>query len=280
MAGVASVDWTGLCRRIVGRQRELFASDPGIASRTRYEGRGEGGDRSLVLDRRAEDIVFEELERAVAGGPAVIAISEERGRVAIGSEEAALLVVIDPIDGSMNMRRTIPFHSLSFAVAAGDSMADVEFGFIHDFGADEEFVARAGEGGMLDGRPFETDAPDLGLEVVGMESAEPGVVDSAIAALGGEVYRLRVIGSLAITMSYVAAARFDGMLSVRPCRSVDVAAGQLIVREAGGAVEFAGLEPADAGLDLDARYLIAAAREPDRLDLLLSAQAAGAPAGS
>ena len=83
-------------------------------------------------------------------GASFVAVSEERGEVAFGSGGAAR-VVIDPIDGSLNARRTIPSHSLSIAVASGPSMADVEFGFVHDFGADEEFVARRGEGAQLGG---------------------------------------------------------------------------------------------------------------------------------
>ena len=59
-----------------------------------------------------------------------------------------------------------------------------------------------------------------------------------LQALEGKAYRLRVVGSIAITAAYVAAGRFDAMLSLRPCRSVDAAAAQLIVREAGGAVAF------------------------------------------
>ncbi|HKJ36510.1 MAG TPA: inositol monophosphatase family protein [Solirubrobacterales bacterium] len=270
-----SVDWIGICRRIVARQRDLFAATRGIADRTVYDGRGVGGDMSLELDLRCEDVVFEELERALAGGPSVIAVSEERGEVAIGAGEAELRVVIDPIDGSMNVRRNIPSHSLSIAVARGDSMADVEFGFVHDFGADEEFAATLEGGATLDGEPFEADPPDHGLEAVGIESAAPGWIGPAIAALDEDVYRLRAIGSIAITMSYVGAGRLDAMLSARPCRSVDAAASQLIVREAGGAVDF-GEAPADAaGLDLDARYTVAAARRPEHLGTILAAQRTG-----
>ncbi|MBK5115709.1 MAG: hypothetical protein JJE23_02205 [Thermoleophilia bacterium] len=270
-----SVDWIVLCRRIVGRQRDLFAASRSIRARTEYEGRGEGGDMSLVLDRRCEDVVFEELEASLRGGPSVIAVSEERGEVAIGSGEAALRVIIDPIDGSMNMRRMIPSHSLSIAVADGDSMAAVGFGFVHDFGADEEFAARKGGGATLNGESFEADPLDHGLEVVGIESAEPGWAGPVIAALESHAYRLRVVGSIAITMSYVAAARFDGMLSARPCRSVDAAASQLIVREAGGAVDVGGLELERAPLGLDARYTVAAVRRAEHLDRILSAQATG-----
>ncbi len=64
---------------------------------------------------------------------------------------------------------------------------------------------------------------------------------AALEALAGRVYRLRVVGSIAITAAYVAAGRFDAMISLRPCRSVDAAAAQLIVREAGGQVAFGEL---------------------------------------
>ena len=275
MPEMESVDWIGLCRRIVARQRELFRASPGIAQRTVYEGRGEGGDMSLELDRRCEDVIFEELETELAGGPSVLAVSEERGEVAIGSSEAALRVVIDPIDGSLNARRTIPSHSLSIAVADGGTMADVRFGLVHDFGADEEFAASAGAGATLNGQRLDPDPPDHGLEVVGLESAEPSRIAPAIAALADDVYRLRVVGSIAITMSYVGAARLDAMLSARPCRSVDAAASQLIVREAGGAVAFAGYDLDSAELGLDARYAVAAARRPERLPTIVAAQAQG-----
>jgi fructose-1,6-bisphosphatase/inositol monophosphatase family enzyme len=76
-------------------------------------------------------------------------------------------------------------------------------------------------------------------------------------------------------MSWVAAARIDGMFSARPCRSVDAAASQLIVAEAGGAVDFGGIGPDQASLDLDARYTVAAARRSEHLATLVDAQAAG-----
>ena len=262
--------WIDACRRMVEGQREIFAEVAGIDARTEYEGIGEGGDNSLVIDRRCEDVSFAELERLHGEGHEFVAVSEERGEVEFGSD-SPLRVVIDPIDGSLNARRTIPAHSLSVAVASGTSMADVEFGFVHDFGPDEEFSAARGEGASLGGRRLVPEGPNDGLEVVGVESASPERIGQVAAALEGEVYRLRVIGSIAIALAYVAGGRLDAMLTNRPCRSVDAAAGQLIVREAGGVVAFGETGLADAPLDLDARYVVAGARDARGLETAVAA---------
>ena len=289
---VFSADWLGICRRAVAAQRTIFDEVRGSEARTVYEGVGEGGDRALVIDRCCEDAVFAELDALGAEGASFVAVSEERGEVGFG-EGGEARVVIDPIDGSLNARRTIPSHSLSLAVASGSSMADVEFGYVYDFGAGEEFVARRGEGAILtppgpfrtgregsgagqgDGEPIRV-APQEGdkLEVVGAEAAEPERARAALEALRGKAYRLRVVGSLAITGAYVAAGRFDGMLSLRPCRSVDVAAAQLLVREAGGEVAFGDLALDEAPLGLDARYPIAAAATAAALATIRAAQPA------
>jgi myo-inositol-1(or 4)-monophosphatase len=272
---VLSADWLGACRRVVAVQRRLFEQTPGREARTEYEGVGEGGDRSLVIDRRCEDAVFAELEELAADGASFVAISEERGEVVFG-KGGPVRVVIDPIDGSLNTRRTLPSHSLSIAVSSGGSMADVEFGYVYDFGAGEEFAARRGEGATLGGERIEV-APDAEkLELLGVESAAPGSMLPLERALDGRVFRLRVIGSIAITASYVAAGRLDGMLSLRPCRSVDIAAAQLIVREAEGTAEFGALGLDEADLDLDARYPIAAAAGEQSLATIRNAvEAAG-----
>jgi len=265
---VLSADWLGICRRVVAAQQLLFEATPGSEARTLYEGVGEGGDRTLAIDRRCEDVVFAELERLAEQGASFTAVSEERGEVELGGGGPAR-VVIDPIDGSLNARRTLPSHSLSLAVASGASMADVEFGYVYDFGAGEEFAARRGGGATLGGEQIRV-AADGGekLELLGIEAAEPERALPALAALAGRVYRLRVIGSIAITVSYVAAGRLDGMAGLRPCRSVDIAAAQLIAREAGGEIAFGGLEPAEAGLGLDVRYSVVAAAGEQGLELL------------
>ena len=265
-------DWFGAMRRAVAVHHELFEAEPTIEGRTSYEGVGEGGDHSLVLDRRTEDAVFEELERLHGEtGASFKAISEERGEVTFGDPASEWRVVVDPIDGSLNARRMIPSHSLSVAIASGPSMADVELAYVYEFGAREEFTARRGAGAQLGERPLELNR-ELGFEVVGLESAEPARIVPVLEELAGEAYRVRVIGSIAITLAYVAAGRLDGMLSARPCRSVDAAAAQLLVSEAGGTVEFAGFDLGSADLGLNARYAVMAARNEEILASIRAAQ--------
>ena len=272
---VLSADWPAICRRIAAAQRPIFAKAQTREERTVYEGVGEGGDRTLVIDRECEDVVFAELEQLAASGASFVAVSEERGEVAFGSGGDAR-VVIDPIDGSLNARRTIPSFAVSIAVSSGPSMADVEFGFVHDFGADEEFLARRGSGAEVNGRPAQVAAVGDRFEVVGIESAEPEWSLPALESLTDKVFRLRVVGAIAISAAYVAAGRFDAMLTLRSCRSVDAAAAQLIVREAGGAVAFGEDRLEEAMLDLAVRYPMAAASSEDGLATVRAAQLATA----
>ncbi len=271
-AGLPTDAWLEACRRMVGAQAEIYARTRGISARTEYAGIGEGGDRSLVIDREAEEIVFGELERLHAAGAQFTAISEERGERVFGDGSSPNRVVIDPIDGSLNARRTLPTFALSIAVASGPSMADVDFGFVHDFGAGEDFVAERGAGATLDGEPVLAHGPGYGLELVGLEAAKPERILPIVAGLQGKAYRCRAVGSLAITLSYVAAGRFDGMLSARPSRSVDIAAAQLIAREAGASVKFGEHTPDEVDLGLDARFPIAAALDEEMLGTLLEIQ--------
>jgi myo-inositol-1(or 4)-monophosphatase len=269
-AGPTPEEWLEACRRAVEVQRRIFAEHRGIGARTQYEGIGEGGDRTLVIDRLCEDAIFAELDRLHRAGHEFTAVSEERGEVTFGDGGGALRVIIDPIDGSLNARRTIPLHSVSIAVATGNTMADVILGYVYEFGAGEEFVATR-NGATLDGRPLQVSGGD-GLEVIALEATKPERVLRAAELLQGRAYRIRVPGSIAVALCYVAAGRYDGMITTRNSRSVDAAAGQLIARRAGAALEFAGGDLEDATLDLTERYDVAAARTPGDLAVLRAAQ--------
>ena len=271
--GPSDEQWIAACRRAVEVQRRIFEEHRTIAQRTRYEDVGAGGDRTLTIDRLCEDAVFAELETLHQEGHSFTAVSEERGSVTFGDGDSRLRVLIDPIDGSLNARRTIPLHSLSVAVADGDSMDDVTFGYVYEFGASEEFVATIDGDALLGDRPLEV-ATGEGLEVIALEATKPERVLKAAELLQGRTYRIRVPGSIAVALCYVAAGRYDGMITTRNARSVDAAAGQLIARCAGAALEFAGGGLADAPLDLAARYDVAAARTAEDLRVLREAQEA------
>jgi myo-inositol-1(or 4)-monophosphatase len=270
-AGPSDEEWAAACRRAVEVQRRIFSEHEGIEARTQYEGVGEGGDRTLVIDRLCEDAIFDELEVLHADGHEFTAVSEERGSVSFGDGTSPLRVIIDPIDGSLNARRTVPPYSVSIAVAKGDSMEDVTFGYVYEFGAGEEFLATLDGDALLDGQPVRAPEGD-GLELVALEASKPERVLKAAESLQDRAYRIRAPGSIAVCLCYVGAGRFDGMITTRSCRSVDAAAGQLIARRAGATLEFVGGELGDAPLELEARYDVAAARTPGDLRVLREAQ--------
>jgi myo-inositol-1(or 4)-monophosphatase len=263
-------DWLGVCRRVAAELGRMLAQAPSTEERAVETGtRGSGGDQTLVIDRTAESFVFAQLDALREEGYRFTALSEERGEIDYG--DSGVRVIIDPIDGSLNAKRGISHHALSIAVADGDTMADVAFGYVYDYGPSEEWWARRGEGAWLDGRQLD---PTLGerrgrdgrLEVLGIESADPRWVAASIDPLVATTYRLRAIGTIASSLCQVAAARFDGMVSLRRARGVDAAAGQLIVREAGGHVSFPWCDaPLGAPLDATPSSPVIAARSAETL---------------
>ena len=272
MDPASSPDWLGVSRRAASGIRHLLAERPTIAERVRETGTtGEGGDRTLLIDEAAEAIIFAQLSALHEQGVRFTAVSEERGTVDFGGD--GTLVVIDPIDGSLNAKRGLPHHAVSIAVSEGPTMADVVFGFVQDFGPDEEWVAYRGHGARLNGMPLDGTLGErrVGgrLEVIGVESSDPRWVVASADALAEVAHRIRAIGTMASAICQVAGARFDGMVSLRNCRAVDAAAAQLIAREAGAHVAFIAYEdPLAAPLDLEPHSPVVAARSPEGLAAL------------
>src|SRR3954465_12001930 len=262
-------DWLGASRRGASALRTMLAERTTIAERVVETGtRGEGGDRTLEIDALAEELVFAELAVLHDAGARFRVVSEERGFVAFGGD--GTVVVVDPIDGSLNAKRGLPHHCVSIAVAEGPTMADVVFGFVQDFGPDEEWVAYRGHGARLNGMPLDATLGErrVGdrLEVIGVESADPRWVVASADHLAQVAHRIRAIGTMASAICQVAGARFDGMVSLRNCRAVDAAAAQLIAREAGGRVAFIAYDdPLAAPLDIEPHSPVVAARTDEGL---------------
>ena len=260
-----AADWLTVCRRASEAVAAAYAGFAGTAARAAPQGRGEGGDMTLAIDLAAEDAVLAELE---ATGLPLTVVSEERGELALAGG-GPVHVVVDPVDGSLNAKRGLPFWSVSIAVAAGPAMDDVAFGYVSEPGAGREWWAERGGGAFLDGRPLDRLEPGE-LEVLALETARPRAVAAAIEGIAAlEPRRLRALGSVALSLCMVAAGMADAMASLRPIRSVDAAAAQLLVREVGGVVAFPDDER--PGLGLSMRSRVAAARDEGMLTRVIAA---------
>src|SRR5262249_23950769 len=159
----------------------------------------------------------------------------ERDDVSIVSEEIGFVgegryrVVVDPIDGSQNAERGIPYFCLCVAVADGETVGDVFFGYVYDFGANEEWVATRGEGVLLNGKPI-LDAPNDYIQCLSLEGTAAQRVYEGLGKLAPLTDRVRVMGAQALTYCHLASGRTDAAVALKPARSVDFAAAQLVVR--------------------------------------------------
>jgi myo-inositol-1(or 4)-monophosphatase len=246
-------DWLELCRAAVADVDAVLERLPSRAEREPVVGQGLGGDETTAIDQAAEEAILARV-RESAGA----IVSEEVGRLG-GS--ALPLLVVDPIDGSLNAKRGIPFFSISIAVAEGETMDDVVFGFVHDFGSREEWTARRGEGAWLNGQPLGTVRPKDRVEILSFEATRTSLVAQEAPKVADLAHRLRIMGSLALSLCHLAAGRVDAVCSLKPARSVDIAAAQLLCTEAGLAVDLFDVEEpfGAAPLDLEQRSRVVAA---------------------
>jgi myo-inositol-1(or 4)-monophosphatase len=249
-------DWLALCRAAADDVRVVLGDLPARGDREPVLRLGEGGDDTTAVDAGAEDALLPHFRDL----PGITLVSEEAGIVGDGPT----WIVIDPIDGSLNAKRTVPFFSVSIAVADGPTMDDVFFGYVLDFGTGEEWTAERGKGAFLNGQRLGAEKPKDEIELLAFEATLTSSVAEKAAAMVGVAKRLRIMGSLALSLCYLAAGRFDGVVSLKAARSVDIAAGQLLVRECGLAIEMPDDPPfGKAPLDLEGRSRVVAAGTPE-----------------
>jgi myo-inositol-1(or 4)-monophosphatase len=246
-------DWLSTCRAAVEDVRVVLVELPRRNDREPVVGAGMGGDDTTAIDAAVERAVVARFD--AAGGEFTL-VSEELG-IRDGGDT---WVVLDPIDGSINAKRGLPFFSLSVAVAESGTMGDVVFGYVYDFGTGEEWTAERGAGARLNGRPLDGDRPKDRIEILALEATRTDLVAKHTPPLVGLVHRLRIFGSLAISLCHLADGRVDAVCSLKPARSVDIAAAQLLVRERGLAIELPEEPPfVAAPLDLERRSRVVAA---------------------
>jgi myo-inositol-1(or 4)-monophosphatase len=263
-----SEPWLELCRAAVADVRRVLEQLPTRTEREPVVGDGVGGDETTAIDAAAERVVIERL----ADVPNYTLVSEEIGEVVKGNGTPWL--VLDPIDGSLNAKRGLPYFCLSLAVADGPTMGEVTFAYVYDFGSREEWTARRGEGAWLNGSPLGAVRPKETIEILAFEATLTSSIAEKASAVVGVAYRLRVMGSLALALCNLAAGRIDGVCSLKAARSVDIAAAQLLVREVGLAIELPQRPPFDeAPLDLVGHSRVVAAATPAQCEGLAAALA-------
>lgn len=263
--------WLDTCRLCVADIHAVLERLPTRAEREPVLRLGQGGDDTTAIDQAAEDAV---VARLAALGEDFVLVSEELGTRSFGAG-GPRTVVVDPIDGSVNAKRGIPFFSFSLAVADGPTMGDVAFGYVYDFGTGEEWTAKRGGGASLDGVPLGEQRPKETIEILSFEGTTTPTIADRVQHAVGVAARLRVMGSLALSLCHLAAGRVDGVVSLKAARSVDIAAAQLLVRERGLAIELFEDPPfLAAPLDLGVRSRLAAASTPALVGELAAALSA------
>ena len=220
--------------------------------------RGAGGDITMHIDIVAEKAIIDILESANVD---LLLISEEIGEKYIGSKEIAVKnqhkLIVDPIDGSNNAVRGVPFSSVSIALAIGNRVSDIEKAVVIDLTTKDLYWAERGKGAFLNGNRIsvsDRDRQELIFEVDYKFSDFINDFTKNIRLIR-KAYRIRTMGSCALSLCHVAKGSMDAYINFKDIiRLVDAAAGILIVEEAGGKVfDFKGLN-LDAELSISTRF--------------------------
>ncbi|MBL0405164.1 inositol monophosphatase [Microvirga aerilata] len=218
------------------------------------------GDFVSAADRKAEKILREALEKARPGYGLVM---EEEG--VVEGTDTSHRWHIDPLDGTTNFLHGLP----QFAISVGlERDGQIVAGVIYDPAKDELFIAERGKGAYLNNRRIRVAARnDLADAVVGCGLPHIGRGDHGLflretAAVMGNVGGMRRFGAASLDLAYVACGRFDAYWE-RGLNSWDIAAGILMIREAGGFIS-----DADGGSDPLTKGSVACGNEIMHRELL------------
>lgn len=201
--------------------------------------RGAGGDISMKIDNVAEEIIIDELEESDVN---ILLMSEEVGNKYIGDKERAertgKRLIVDPIDGSTNSSRGIPFYSVSLAYAEGSKLEDIKKGVIIDLSTEDLYWAEKGSGAFFNGELISVSKREVSEKLIFEIDFSLWNLQKKLRQykeIIRKLYRIRVMGSMALSFCLLAKGAIDGYMDFRTAtRLVDIAAGYLIIKEAGG----------------------------------------------
>lgn len=190
-------------------------------------------DVVTIFDTKSEDCIFSIIKESF---PTHIFLGEESGLSA--EPQGKVVWIVDPLDGTMNFSRQIPIFTISIAAVYNNQ---VLCGVIYQPMTNELFVAQKGKGALLNGRKIRVSSIDNlshGVYAIGFPYITDSEYQSNINLCLNLLKRgspIRNLGSGALNMAYIAAGRFDGFW-IPSLYSWDMAAGMLMVEEAGGKV--------------------------------------------
>ena len=223
---------------------------------------GAGGDTTIELDRAAESVVFDELSRRGEGGEKFSVLSEESGRRDFGADYP--LVLVDPVDGSLNAKQGVPLFGLMLAVLDGPTLDDAYAGLVLNINTGEEWTAVRKQGARRAGKPLavmKRSHPGR-IELLGLEST-PRALHLA-GPLVERAAKIRILGSMALSIALTSAGGFDAFCAPIPVRVFDMAASLLLLKEAGGVASNIEGEPIGRlSCDLETRSTLLCAPTPE-----------------
>lgn len=233
-------------------------------------GLGADGTSTKLVDDVAEQICIEMIKEK---GIALNILSEEAGYIDNGGDRT---LVMDPIDGTHNAIRGIPFYSLSLAVGYS-RLSDVEFGLVRNLVSGDTYWAEKDKGSFLNDRSLRTKpmpSKDTMFSVyMGTRATRKAL------AIAGSPRRSRALGCASLEMCLVASGAFDVyFLNYSPSsyamRVIDIAASTLILREAGGEVFNDTYDILDMGFNLKERANVVAVGDKRAMELIRNIEAA------
>jgi len=226
-------------------------------------GRGAGGDIKKKIDLVAETALIETLKTRKVS---CTLISEESGNKKIGAEPSKFILVADPLDGTTNALRGLPFVAISLAVSSEPFLENVETALVADVLHNVTYTAQKHEGAYRNKHSIKPSRiKSLKEAVVGVDfnSFKAGEIVNQMIRVLEQTKHLRHLGANALELCYVADGTIDAFIDLRgKLRVTDMAAAQLILREAGGIIRTERGESLDAPLTATQRVsFIAAANE-------------------
>jgi myo-inositol-1(or 4)-monophosphatase len=213
-------------------------------------GKGAGGDPMKLIDLVAEKAIVEVL---LMHALSFTLISEESGIKKFGEKCEYCYVTVDPIDGTTNLIRGLPFYCTSIAVSSIPTLSQIRAGMVSDLFHGTTFTATHGGGAYCAGQKILTSA-SLSLEqsVVGLDlnTVNFNRVASEVSDLVRSAGHIRHFGANALELCYVAQGLTEAFVDIRgKLRTTDVAAALLILKEAGGTISTPDGKSLDAKLD-------------------------------